>query len=428
MIQKPILMFAWLDGHVRQYAPDDLRWFAKRLAEGRIDYLRLLPTWKDDRAGIMPQPFLNKDLNEPNSLYNMALKSFCNILHEQGIKVAMDAMDQCAFSYKWNTWTYNTNGVYGIYNTSDKLYQYLIKFVDRVKACGVDLIGLGNELSFPHHLANMDGLHAWTEDIILPLSKYLLEKYKQPFLYYSADNYIAGTSNKIRAYLTEPGYGNLSRNKVIEVLHGMGTPFQWKSVAASDTLSSAVSMGMSDDGVGIGGATLDPSERGLCEDPGQRCKASQALRLATVDAMEEDLGSQFVLVEFLAPEIAMAWKNPVELDWKYSVETYRKVLKRYGIKPPALIPDITYTNVEVCSSTGFLPNKPYCPLETRKFEKGKEPGMVCPLHKAPDEPVDDEEDPVEPPQPDTRTCRQKHLSGGIRKWQPWAYLKCLIKK
>jgi hypothetical protein len=63
--------------------------------------------------------------------------------------------------------------------------------------------------------------------------------------------------------------------------------------------------------------------------------------------------------------------------------------------PPPIPPPPETVKIDVCATSGLIPN-PYCPqIVSREFEKGKEPTTQCGIHKKPDPPP-----PPPPPKPD----------------------------
>jgi hypothetical protein len=386
-----------------------------------VDYVRLLPLW-EDITPMFKKEGDKYNLDQPNETWDRKLDHLCYILQNHGVKVAFDLMDQCAVGKPWNPYEHNINGVHGIYDVNDCLLGYLQQLVLRAKNAGVDIIGLGNELQYPGDNA---GLHKWCQAIILPLARMIMNTYKPPFIYYSAAEDVGGTANKIRAYLYEPDYGAYKKEQIIEVIHGMGTPAHWKAIYDADIFSVCVSYGISDDGVGMGSQTLKPDERGLCEEPNQRCKANPTTRLATAQTAKKDMGDRLRIVEYLPPEIAMNWTNPTLLSWDYSVDVYRKLLKDiYGIEPPTLF----YWDGVLCGDNMLLATQ-YCPHRiSAVFLQGEQPTAVCPVHKKPEDPVDEPDDEPVDPKPDTRTCWQKYMGPRLSKWQPLRYLRCLWGK
>jgi len=325
---------AILDAHQRSltWSDKDLKWFAKKLKEFEVDYVRLFPYWWDERVNnilphkksvVSPDLF---DLNRINPCYDLALERFANALWDEGRNILFDLFDQCGMGRVWSPFQHNVNGVHGIYEYSDKAITYYKAWIKRIFNILGDktVYGLGNELYYPAW-QNVTEANKWGEKWVLGLTDYLVSLGAKTPITFSADMTVGGTANRIIGWLTETGhYGG---GKLIQFIHGMGLPEHWKAVHDANILSANVHFGFSDDGVGVA-VIIPPDKQGLCEEDSVRCCANTPWRIKTVQAMYGDLAGKLKIIELLPKEVAMSYKPIRALDIGKSLGIYKKITEQ----------------------------------------------------------------------------------------------------
>ena len=348
-MNKPLFIMALLDAPVRAHKFSDSAWlkFFKNAHKVKVDYLRVFPFWGGHKEGrtemYLREPCGHFNLDKPNPDYDYQLGRLNRLARRYGLRLLYDFFDNCSCHIDArhnNPWYNNRNGVNGMYDYTPKAIGYFKRHIDRiygVLGLGGTMYSLGNELRFPQE-NNVQARKKWAMGWAKPLAEHIKAlPYERP-IYFSASDI---TGHKIMGYCSPEDGSTIGYNGLVNQIHGISTAEFYKERWEGKLTSAATRVyAYSDDGVGCNPESVVPvGMRGRCSrkkhDPRYIfcCSGNNAVRIAAVMAMWEDIGDRLHSVEFLPREIAEDEKIG-HISPKFSLDVYKYLadeFKRKGV-------------------------------------------------------------------------------------------------
>ena len=354
-IGLPLMVCAVLDLHVRRFTDKELHRFFRRLGEGGVDHERFIPIWGEGLLPFRKQPSGKYNLELFNPEYFNELRRVCKIAYQWQVGIYFDLFDQCSLRGYYegkqgkNPWTWNENGVKGIYDTSDKAIEiyktWIKKVIDTVGLYGYratrlgiklknkpNLFGLGNEL---HFKGTRERLHNWANYWGHGLAGYMRKLgYKQQLLYSGETK----TAHALRVYIG-PWDGDPRKKpkwdmefgfeETVDVWHGF---YDWRPIVKkiNDQLTKNRWFAVSDDGTNVKDIqayvypdSINPPDNFACAKTGHVIDACQHIK-----AKVDNSPARWHHIEMLPRSVSEQSQSIKQLHQDRDVNIYNRIAKR----------------------------------------------------------------------------------------------------
>ncbi len=419
---KLVMSHLALLSQLKRYSDDDLKLFAKRVGRAGYDAVRVFWTGWGDGGTDLIFPYQKYEggfnLFDFNTEYAFHLQRIAQLLGERGVALYVDIYDQCSVGSYWDAWKKNYHGLNGWWDESQlglDAFRAAVRAITGVIWGATDIppiIGLGNELQRPNDAGvDLTWVKAWAwpriqiikdfgQTIPIPVSGGGRTIHK--LLGFCGPE-------KPEVYFPKPQFTQVFHcigmtTHVPENDFGAATIEEWLRGQSVEN-----QFGWSDDGVDCHRRWngVPPDKRGPGNEGGTNYPANTSETVKLLTAFKSSPILPLYCADVLPREISdkQHIRELTDEAVNRGPEVMRQVYDVDVSRPPMSI------WVEVCSRTEYLPNPTCKTMQTRALEDDPE-RPVCPVDHTP---------------PDTRTCKEKYISGrSMRKWQVWKYIKCVL--
>lgn len=331
------------------FSDAELNDFARRLGKAGVDYIRTFSVWDwaKGRRYVHPYKFIGElaEWDAPNPEYDYELARVQRILGMNGVGIYVDLFSQQADRYSWSPFKYNTDGLSGYHDISEKAMKRWKEFIDRFnRIMGVEgnMIGFGNEIRYQDEFATNEKLTIWANRWIVPLANHLRAKgvpAPNPFsasgMTNRPDDAIGyGTGGTLYTRLTKPDLANWAKSDTFWTLHGLAYAEQTTELIHLDF--AGWNYGISDDGIGLGQNVVPESKQGTTESQDGRRSSHWTYRIKLVQAMRAKIGARLRAVEVMPMTLKRDKWSPdflnqeeeVDVFWRIALEVYGKDIRR----------------------------------------------------------------------------------------------------
>jgi len=422
---KNVIFLANILQAAQEWSDLQLRKMFWRMGCAGVDYLRALSIWDVHPPLPLILPFQRNndhlaDWTKPDPTWDAQVKRVTALANEFEVKIWIDAFAQQydRNDYRWSPFGYNINGFDSMKATSPAALAFFKAWLSRnYAAVGPEnLIGWGNEISYPDEFADNAKMDNWARAWVLPLAAHLRAIGTKPPNPFSASGHLTGTGGSIYARLTKDGEGAWPKADTYWILHGCATVINFNKFEHLDF--GGYHYGLSDDGIGLGENVVPQAMQGKTVGETGRRSSHWIYRLEMAAAARARLGDRFRCLEIMPMELKFAAWQPEWLDQEESLDAFYEISKAlYAADirrklPEPLPPPPPPVLRRVCKASLGSPG-PYCPeIIEMAFPAGSPAPPNCAIHLAP---------------PPEKSCWQKYIAGRpVRKWQLGRFIACLF--